>query len=679
MGFAKKILHVLSPPSDTESDGRDKFPNRLSFILAAVGGAVGLGNVLRYPSVVFQNSGLQWFIPYLIALIFLGLPVLLLELSLGNAYRAGVVTSFNGINRRARGVGLGVVLTGYMVVCYYVPILSWVMHYFRSSFQSPLPWDGRGNDFYMMDVIANKDPIPGEINAAGDVVRYTEYPGSGMVGETVGWTAFIWFCVWLSMFKGVALTGRAIYFTMGLPIVMLIILLGRSASLDDAIVGVRYYFAEWHGEKLGSGKIWQAACGQIFFSIGVGFGYFTTYSSYSSRFANIVQDTLIIAFSNSMFEIVAGFVVFSIVGFLGLDPNNPADETAVGTFTIGFLTYPLALSQMSGSNFFSVIWFLTIALLGVSSSVALIESLVTILNESLLGNHVKRWKTATAIVFISFLISLVYCTQFGYYFLDAVDTWVNNITLLLIVWSEIVAMSVLYRKPDVCDQVGKLAFYLNAATYVLSMFLGVVVGQAVSPGAGAGVGFGIFVFGTIASVLLARTPTSVAPRFFGRSALFSKFWWLAFYSTNQLRRDFNVILSHGGNWRIPIFWGPVMRYISAPILAIIASFAYPDFYARGRLDPLHICGFTFAHVALFFAVAGLIVPRAFDVFVQPDRRNESKITAAPQALMPGFVARVHEARGGIVHGEEAGTYDNTYDNGTEHSGSGHGSGKKLEG
>merc|ERR1712000_449584 len=152
---------------------------------------------------------------------------------------------------------------------------------------------------------------------------------------------------------------------MGLPIVMLIVLLGRSASLDDAIVGVRYYFAEWHGEKLGSGKIWQAACGQIFFSIGVGFGYFTTYSSYSSRFANIVQDTLIIAFSN--------------FGFLGLDPNNPADETAVGTFTIGFLTYPLALSQMSGSNFFSVIWFLTIALLGVSSSVALIESLVTIL------------------------------------------------------------------------------------------------------------------------------------------------------------------------------------------------------------------------------------------------------------------------------------------------------------
>jgi len=641
-GFVKKALHALNPVAKKEADGRDQFPNRLSFILAAIGGAVGLGNVLRYPSVVFANSGLQWFIPYLIALFFLGIPVLLLELSLGQAYRAGVVTSFNNMNHRAKGTGLGVVLTGYMVVCYYVPILSWVMHYFRCSFHSPFPWNGRGDEFYMQDVIQNPEAIPAVMN--GDsIVEYARYEATGMVGETVGWTIFIWFCVWLCMFSGVGVSGRAIYFTMGLPIVMLIVLLGRSASLENAGRGVAYYFAEWHSEKLGSGQIWQAACGQIFFSIGVGFGYFTTYSSYSSRFANTVQDTLIIAFSNSTFEIVAGFIVFSIIGFLDLNPVD--DGQSLSTFTVGFLTYPLALSEMSGANFFAVVWFLTIALLGISSSVALIESLITVVNESIIGDRVPRWITATVITIISLLLSLVYCTEFGFWYLDAVDTWVNNITLLLIVWCEIVVVSTTYRHVDVVGQVGKIAWILYSVVYVAAMFVGVVVGQAVGPAAGAGAGFGIFIVGTIISVLLARAPTSIAPRFWGGNTILSKFWWLAFYSTNQMRRDFNVVVGHGKNWNIPMFWGPVLRYISAPILAIVASFAYPDFYARGRMDPVHIAGFTFAHVSLFLAVAGLIVPRAFDIFVKPARRGDSFVTVEPQAIMPGFVARVEGTEG----------------------------------
>jgi len=636
MGFARKALKILNPVSEKENDGRDVWPNRAAFILAAIGGAVGLGNVLRYPSVVFANSGLQWFIPYLIALFFLGIPVLCLEISLGQAYRAGVVTSFNSLNHRTKGVGLGVVLTGYIVVCYYVPILSWIMHYFRCSFQSPLPWKDRGDEFYMQDVIANVDPL--SMDDDGNPLRWVQYNGTGMVGETVGWAAFIWFCVWLCMFKGIALTGRAIWVTMGLPIVMIFILLGRSASLDNAGRGVKYYFGEWHSEKLATGQIWQAACGQIFFSIGVGFGYFTTYASYNTRFANAVQDTLIIALSNSAYEIVAGFVVFSIIGFLDMNPVD--DGQGLGTFVVGFLTYPQALTEMPGSNFFSVIWFLTIALLGLSSAVALIESLITVLNESVPFKNVPRWATATGVTIASFLISLMYCTQFGYYLLDAVDTWVNNITLLLIVWCEIVSVSTLYRYKDVVMEVGFVAYITYSLTYILSMFLGVVVGQAVGPEAGAGTGFGIFVIGTFVSLFVAKVPNSRPPRFWGGNKFLAKFWWLSFYSMNQLRRDLNIIVAVGKNWSIPLVWGPVLRYISAPILAIIASFSYPDFYARGRMDPLHIFGFTVAHIGFFLVVVGLVLPRALDIFVRPERRDTFKVAYAPQEPMPPFVARI---------------------------------------
>ncbi|SPO01850.1 related to sodium-dependent serotonin transporter [Cephalotrichum gorgonifer] len=636
MSAVKKIINIINPVADKEKDGRDVWPNRAAFILAAMGGAVGLGNVLRYPSVVFANSGVQWFIPYLIALFFLGIPVLLLEISLGQAYRASVVTSFNSMHNRARGVGLSVVLTGYMVVCYYVPILSWIMHYFRTSFQSPLPWAGRGQEFYMDDVIANQAPIPAIVDG-GRVVQYASYPGMGLIGETVGWCAFIWFCVWLCMFKGIALTGRAVWVTMGLPVVMIFVLVGGSASLDRSIEGVRYYFGEWHGNKLSEGQIWQAACGQVFFSIGVGFGYFTTYSSFNPRFAHAVQDTLIIAFSNSLYEVIAGFVVFSIIGFLRMTPE--VDGESLSTFTVGFLTYPLALVEMPASNFFSVIWFLTIALLGLSSAVALIESFITMINESAPGARTPRWMIATALIVISFLISLVYCTEFGFYFLDAVDTWVNDVSLPLSVWSEIVSVSILYRYKDVVSQIGWVSYLVYSSTYVLSMFLGVLVGHVSGPEAGAGMAFGLFIVGTLISVILAKTPDSVPPSFWAKNVWLSKLWWITQYSTNQLRRDLNVIVGAGKNWNIPVYWGPILRYGSAPILAMVASFAYPKFYEKGRMDPLHICGFTFAHITVVAAIVGVALPRALDVFVIPEKRDDWKAQYAPQVLMPTLVAR----------------------------------------
>lgn len=480
---------------------------------------------------MFANNGVQWFIPYLIALFFLGIPVLILEICIGQAYRGGVVVAFHGISKHTKGVGLAVIMTGYVVSTYYVPILAFIMHYFRSSFQSPLPWTGRGTEFYMVDVVANPDPIPGTIE--NDVVTsYTSYPSKGLVGETVGWCAFMWFIVFLCMFKGVGVTGRVVYLTMGLPIVMVFVLMGRSLSLENATNGVKMYFAEWHGDKLASGGIWQAACGQIFFSIGVGFGYFTSYASYNTKFSNAVQDAFIIGLSNSLYEVLAGFAVFGIIGFLEL---RPEDGVKLSTFTVGFLTYPLAIVEMPGANFWAVIFFLTIALLGLSSAFALVESMVTMLCDTALGRKYPRPVISTGVIVISFLLSLMYCTEFGFYLLDAVDGWTNNLALIFVVWCEGIAVTTIYRHKDVIRQVGMVAFVINTAAYMLSMILGVAVAQSVSAAAGAGVGFGIFIVGTIAAVLLSKTPDSIPPRFWGKGALQSKLWWLSFYSVSTMR------------------------------------------------------------------------------------------------------------------------------------------------
>ena len=579
----RRVKAFFNTSADKSEDGRDQWPSRTAFLLASVGGAIGQGNIIRFPSQVFNNVGLQWFVPYLLSIFLLAIPGLILEVSIGQAYRGGTVVAYNNMHKRMRGTGLASVFVSMVVVVYFAIILVWIMTFFRHSFTSPLPWTGRTTEFYNQQVLRQVDPIPGMFSADGSTVQsYTSYPGLGVLGETVGWSAFTWFCVWLCMFNGVGQTGRAAYFTMGLPIIMTIILLGRCVSLDNAGRGIKLYFATWYSEKLARPDIWQTACGQVFFSTGVGFGYYVAYASYNSKYSNAVQDAFILVCSNCLFEVIAAFAVFGVVGYLGIDPAN---TPRLGAFEIGFITYPAAIEAMPGANFWAVLFFLTLMLLGISSTYPMLDVVVTSIMDRY-GTRVRRPVVATTLVICAFLISIMYCTQFGYYLLDGVDRWINNLALVFVVWSELALSTTVYRYRDVFEQTGKRAFVAWNVGYFGGQILGVTVGHAVSAPAGAGVGFGVFIVGTGAALVLAKTPTAEAPKFWNRTGLLKRFWFLAFYTGNQLRRDLNVIVATGKNWSIPSLWAPLIRYISAPILFIIYSFAYPEFWTL-RNDPVY--------------------------------------------------------------------------------------------
>lgn len=94
-----------------------------------MGGCAGQGNLIRYPSVLYNNYGLQWFIPYLLAIFLIAIPALILEISIGQAYRGGSVIAFNNINRRLRGVGMGPVFISFIVCQYFTVNLAWIMVY----------------------------------------------------------------------------------------------------------------------------------------------------------------------------------------------------------------------------------------------------------------------------------------------------------------------------------------------------------------------------------------------------------------------------------------------------------------------------------------------------------------------------------------------------------------------
>ncbi|CAL8583961.1 hypothetical protein XPA_009571 [Xanthoria parietina] len=633
-----KLRNVLVPAETKKSDdGRDQWPSRTAFLLASLGGAVGQGNIIRYPSQVFNNVGLQWFIPYLMAIFLLAIPTLILEVAIGQAYRGGAVAAYNNMNRRLRGVGLASIMVSAVVVVYFVIILVWIMTYFRHSFTSPLPWTDRTEEFYYTQVLRQVDPTPGVISPNG-VESFFSYSGMGLIGEAVGWSAFIWFCVYLCMFNGVGITGRAAYFTMALPIFMTIILLGRCCSLENAGRGIKLYFATWDSDSIASGQLWQTATGQVFFSTGVGFGYYIAYASYNSKWANAVQDATIIVCSNCLFETIAAFAVFGVVGYLDINPSN---TPRLGAFEIGFLTYPAAIAAMPGANFWAVLFFLTLMLLGISSTYPMLDVIVTAIMDRY-HHKVARPLVAAVLVVVAFLISLMYCTQFGYYLLDGVDRWINNLALVFVVWSELSLSTTVYRFKDVFTETGKPAWTIYNGGYFLGQILGVAVGHSVSGGAGAGLGIGIYVLGAVISVFLCKTPSAPAPRFWNNNAYLKRFWFLAFYSGNQLRRDLNVIVGSGKNWNIPVFWSPLIRYVSAPILFIVYSLAYPEFWTL-RNDPVYVFGFILAHFCLIFAVVALVLPRYYDVFVPMHRLDDGKRIAAPGVLENLIVGQAEDA------------------------------------
>ncbi|KAL0940478.1 Sodium and chloride-dependent GABA transporter 2 [Colletotrichum truncatum] len=630
-GILRKVFDFLAPKAKQAEDGRDMFGSRLTFILCAMGGAVGLGNLLRFPSIAYNNYGAQFFVPYLIALVFIAFPVLVLEISIGSAYRSGCVVAWNHINRRTRGVGLAVVFNGYSVVTYYIPLLAWVMKYFRLSFHSPLPWSNLGpdDDFFMDEIVQYVGPVGGSLNPDGSVAEYSTWPGTSLVGETVGWAFFTWFVTWLCLFRGVGLTGRVIYITMALPLIMIIILVGRSASLPNAGRGIKLYFGTWRSEALSDPQIWNDAFGQIFFSIGVGFGYFTSWASYCSQHSNTVQDALIIALSNSAVEIIGAFAVFGVVGFLGMHPETSG---RLSTFVSGFYTYPEALAQMPASNFFSVLFFFTLFLLGLTSAFSLLETMTTLILDTTWGSRIPRWVVATVVAIISFLISLIYCTEFGLQALDAVDTYVNGVALFSVVWCEAFCATTLYRYKDAVSQVGWIGFLTFNVGLVLAQALGIGIAYPTQAAIGAGVGFGIFIIAVVASVMLSKTPSIAAPGFFGRNVFLNRIWWCGFYSGYQLTRDLNAVVGVGKNWGIPFVWAPCLKFISGPILAIVLSFSYSGFPAK-MYDPVWTYGFSIMHLVFPIMIAGFLVPSWFDLIVPEDKRDKGVHPVAPLEVL----------------------------------------------
>ncbi|MDR4532147.1 sodium-dependent transporter [Glutamicibacter sp. PS] len=393
---------------------RETFSSRKLFILSAVGSAVGLGNIWRFPYVAYENGGGAFLIPYLVAILCAGIPLLFLDYAVGHRYRGSAPLAYRRLNRKAEMIGWWQVLICFIIAIYYAAIIAWAAMYCWFSINKA--WDN------------NADGAGAFFQ--GDFLKVAE--GAGVSFEYVPNIFVPMLAVWLitviimvaGVNKGIA---RANAVFMPLLIVMFLILVIQSVFLPGAAEGLNAFFTP-NFEALLNPGVWAAAFGHIFFSLSVAFGIMITYSSYMKRKSDLTGAGYTVAFANSSFELLAGIGVFAALGFMAHNTNAAVGDVASGGIGLAFIAFPTIVSNAPLGSLIGVLFFGSLVFAGLTSLISILEVIVAAFQDKLGWNR----KAATLVVTIPVaLISLVlFPTTTGLYLLDTMDAFVNQFGIL---------------------------------------------------------------------------------------------------------------------------------------------------------------------------------------------------------------------------------------------------------
>ncbi|MFH5823589.1 sodium-dependent transporter [Georgenia sp. AZ-5] len=387
---------------------REQWSGQLGFLLAAIGSAVGLGNIWRFPGVAYENGGGAFLIPYLTALLTAGIPVLLLDYALGHRYRGSAPATFRRLGRRFEALGWFQVAIAFIIATYYTVIVVWAIRYV--GFSVTEAWGSDPGTFLMEDLLG--------------------YTGPGFSTDFVGGIFWPMLVLWVVTLLILALgvqggLERANKVFLPMLVVLFMILVVRALFLEGAAEGLNAFFTpNW--AALANPQVWIAAYSQIFFSLSVAFGIMLTYSSYLRRRANLVPTSYVAAFANSSFEILAGIGVFATLGFMaaqqGVGVGQVENLTGV---SLSFVTFPQIISLMPGGPIFGLLFFTSLTLAGFTSLISILQVISAAFQEKF---NLTRVQAAIYIGGLCALISLaLYSTTSSLALLDTADKYINEV------------------------------------------------------------------------------------------------------------------------------------------------------------------------------------------------------------------------------------------------------------
>jgi len=441
------------------------------FMLACVGYAVGLGNVWRFPYLCYDNGGAAFLVPYFVVLLLLGLPLTILEMGMGQRFRRGPDALWRKVHPALGGLGSGGVLAGFVIGLYYNVIIGWALYYLCHSIAAPLPWAPEAEGASHFFEVTTTHSSDGEGRAAG-----LEDTGP-LVKPQVACLAASWCLVFLCVWKGVLSSGKVVWFTALFPYAVLLVFLARGLSLPGAVDGLRYFFEpDW--SHLRSATVWVAAANQIFFSLALGFGGMLTFASYNGARHNYLREAVLVPLINGATSMLAGVVVFSILGFMAHEAGVAVSDVAVGGPGLVFVVFPEAIALMPGSQFFAVLFFVMVLCLGIDSAFGIAETSLTAIHDAKLLRCVSKESIAALYCVVCFGLGLIFCTPAGVSWLNLIDSYASIVTLFLVAALEAVGVVWVYGADRFIDDTREMTGYElpRALLYYCGLVVPVLLG-----------------------------------------------------------------------------------------------------------------------------------------------------------------------------------------------------------
>ena len=413
----------------------------MGFILAGLGSAVGLGNIWRFSYLCYKNGGGAFLVPYAIALLVIGIPIMILEFGFGHKMRGSAPMSFAKLSQSWEWLGWWAVNCAmFGIMLYYSAVIAWCLSYV--FFSVNLAWGSDPNHFFFQEYLQISSG-PGDI---GDI-------RTPILLSLLGIWAICWFIVFFGVQKGVE---RANKIFMPILFILTTVLVAWSVSLPGAKEGIAVYLKP-DFQLLKDPQIWIDAFSQIFFTLSLAFGIMITYASYLPRKVDLIQDAYIVSVGNCLYSIFAGFAVFGTLGYMAVTLNKPIAEVVRESIGLAFVAYPQAISLMPAfAQLFGVMFFASLVIAGLSSAVSLVEAFSSAVIDKF---HYSREAVVSVVCVAGFLGSILFTAKSGLYWVDIVDHFITHYGLVIIGLLECIAVGWIFKarklREHINDHAGK--------------------------------------------------------------------------------------------------------------------------------------------------------------------------------------------------------------------------------
>ncbi|MDF7823362.1 sodium-dependent transporter [Pontiellaceae bacterium B12227] len=400
---------------------RSLWGSKVGFLLAAIGSAVGLGNIWRFGYMAYENGGGAFLVPYVVALIVAGIPLMILEYALGHREKASPPLAFARVHPLWEPLGWWMPVVAFFGInLFYAAVIGWCMNYFCFSFN--LSWGEDTAAFFFNDFLKVSD-------------GQNPFALGGIRLPILGGTVLTWGIIWAICYREVSHgIEKASMIFMPLLFVLTLVLVGWSLQLEGAWDAIKNHYLHCDFSKIdimtaAGRKVWVAAFGQIFFTLSLGFGIMITYASYLPKKTDIVGNALTTCVLNCLYSFITGFAVFGTIGYMAQAKGVPFGEAIKAGPGLAFVVYPEAINQLPGGNaIFGALFFLVLIVAGLSSGISLTEAFSCSICDKF---KISRKKATSIICGLGLLGSIVFTTRAGLWILDIVDHFINNYALVL--------------------------------------------------------------------------------------------------------------------------------------------------------------------------------------------------------------------------------------------------------